>query len=224
MADIAPSLLAADFDRLEQEIEALDRAGTGILHLDVMDGIFVPNYTFGPELIERIRPKTHMLLDTHLMVIEPSLHIDDYLMAGSDSITIHYESSTYVEEDLLRIQSAGARVGLSIKPETPVEEIEPYLRYLDLVLVMSVEPGFGGQAFMPEVLPKIRRLLELKLSGGHYYNIQVDGGVNRGNIAMLVDQGADLLVMGSAFFSEHDYGAALAEFRSLARYRMREGD
>ena len=221
MADIAPSILAADFDRIEEEVKALDAAGVGILHLDVMDGIFVPNTTFDSELIEQIRPLTGMVFDTHLMVIEPGLHIDDYLAAGSDSITIHYEASSDPEGELQYIRGAGARAGLSIKPDTEVWEIEHLLEYLDLVLVMSVEPGFGGQAFMPEVLPKIKRLAELKSGLGYFYNIEVDGGVKRDNIELLVRAGTELLVMGTAFFGEPDYAAALSEFRTLARYRMR---
>lgn len=220
MADIAPSILAADFDRIEEEVRALDAAGVGILHLDVMDGIFVPNTTFDAELVEQLRPLTNMVFDTHLMVVEPGLHIEDYLMAGSDSITIHYEASSDLESDLLRLRGAGARAGLSIKPDTEVEEIEHLLQHLDLVLVMSVEPGFGGQEFMPDAVPKIKRLAELKNAYGYYYNIQVDGGVKRDHIAPLVEAGAELLVMGTAFFAQPDYAAALQDFRQLARYRM----
>lgn len=221
MAEIAPSILSADFSRIEEEVLALARAGVSVLHLDVMDGIFVPNTTFDSELISQIRPLSNMVFDTHLMVIEPGLHIDDYIAAGADSITIHYEASSYPEEELLYIREKGARSGLSIKPDTEVEEIEHLLRHLDLILVMSVEPGFGGQAFMPEVLPKIRQLAWLKQGNGYFYNIAVDGGVNRSNIQLLVEQGAELLVMGSAFFREPDYQAALKEFRTLAKHRER---
>lgn len=195
---IAPSLLAADFTDLSSSLNQIKKAPW--LHLDVMDGHFVPNLSFGPSVIKAIRPLSNQFFDTHLMVSNPERLIDSYIEAGSDQITFHVEASEDVMALIQKIKANNIKVGLSIKPSTSVEVLMPYLQHLDLVLVMSVEPGFGGQSFMPSALDKIKRLKALKTAHSYTYLISVDGGIDLNTAPLVIEKGADVLVSGSAIF------------------------
>lgn len=205
---IAPSLLSADFSRLAEEIRDVEKGGCDLLHLDIMDGHFVPNLTIGPPVIKSVRKVTKLPLDAHLMIDEPLRTIEDYRKAGADWITIHVEATKKVSETLDKIASVGAKVGMSLRPKTPLETIMPYLSKLHLVLIMTVEPGFGGQSFMPDMLEKVKAL-RAKFKG----LISVDGGINVHNAVHCLKAGADILVAGTAVFGEKDRAAAIANLR-----------
>jgi ribulose-phosphate 3-epimerase len=209
---IAPSMLKCDFGNLHREIELLDAADSAVLHLDVMDGHFVPNLSYGPMVIERLRPMTDAIFDAHLMISEPDRYLDEYLKAGCEAITFHYEAVPDAGPLLRRIRDAERLAGLAINPGTPVEAIEQFLPDCDLVLVMSVEPGFGGQKFIPTALDKLRRLRELTPPETV---LSVDGGIGPATIADCADAGAELFVVGSAIFDEVDYGTAICELTKL---------
>ena len=211
---IAPSMLKCDFGNLHREIELLDNANAGILHLDVMDGHFVPNLSYGPMVIERLRPMTRDVFDAHLMISEPDRYLDEYLKAGCDAITFHIEAVADAGPLLQRIREADVVAGLALNPGTPVSQIERFLPDCDLVLVMSVEPGFGGQKFIPSALDKLRKLRELC---SPETLLSVDGGVGRETIADCASAGADLFVAGSAIFDEPDYGTAISELAQLGK-------
>ena len=205
---VAPSILSADFSRLDREIAEVERAGCDTIHVDVMDGHFVPNLTIGPPVIHGIRKVTKLPLDVHLMIEEPLRFLEDFKKAGSDWITVHVEAAKNVGETLKEIKRLGAKAGISLKPGTSVERIEPYLGNLDLVLVMTVEPGFGGQSFMPDMIEKVRRLRP-KFSG----LISVDGGINFETAKMALAAGADILVAGTAIFGAKDRKRAIDDLR-----------
>jgi ribulose-phosphate 3-epimerase len=211
---IAPSMLKCDFGNLHREIELLDAANVGILHLDVMDGHFVPNLSYGPTVIERLRPMTGDVLDAHLMISEPDRYLDEYLKAGCDCITFHIEAIPDAGPLLRRIRDADVVSGLALNPGTPVSKIERFLPDCDLVLVMSVEPGFGGQQFIPTALKKLQQLRELTRPETL---LSVDGGVGRETIADCAAAGADLFVAGSAIFDQPDYRTAVSELAQLGR-------
>lgn len=196
---VSPSILSADFAILKEEIETIK--SSDMVHIDVMDGMFVPNITIGPCVIKSIRAYTDMFFDVHLMIENPIRYIDDFVKAGSDLITIHYETEN-VKECLEYIRNKNVKVGLSIKPKTAVKEIIPYLGMVDLVLVMSVEPGFGGQSFMYDAVNKIKELSDLK--NKYHYEIEVDGGINAQTAALCKEAGADILVAGSYIFKLDD--------------------
>lgn len=196
---IAPSLLAADFKNLSESLSKIKSAPW--LHLDVMDGHFVPNLSFGPDIIKTVRPLSNAFFDTHLMVENPEALIDRYIEAGSDQITFHIEAVKDPRSLIKTIKSRGVKVGLSLKPGTDLETITPYLNNIDLVLVMSVEPGFGGQSFMDASLSKIKALKNLKDSSGYAYLISVDGGIDLKSAPRVISNGADVLVSGSAIFN-----------------------
>jgi len=209
-ADIAPSLLSADFSKLGAEIAEVEKGGCRILHVDVMDGHFVPNLTIGPPVVRSIRKVTRLILDVHLMIENPLMFIPEFKKAGADWITIHAEPVEKLEGTLRAFSGSGIKRGVSVKPGTPVEILEPYLEELDLILIMTVEPGFGGQAFMPEPVEKIR-WLRPRFSG----IISVDGGVNIQNAAMIRDAGADVLVAGTSVFGQPDRVRAMNELRGI---------
>lgn len=210
---IAPSMLKCDFGNLHREIELLAAAKAPLLHLDVMDGHFVPNLSYGPMVIERMRPLTSIPFDAHLMVSEPARYLDDYIRAGCEMITIHLEAVPQPTELLREIRRRDVVAGLAINPETPFSAAEPFLRDCDLILVMSVRPGFGGQKFIPDVLSKVTHA---RAAGGADLIISIDGGVAKGTIQACARAGTDVFVAGSSVFDEPDYAAALSDLRTIA--------
>jgi ribulose-phosphate 3-epimerase len=205
---IAPSILSADFARLGEEIQDVEKNGCDVVHVDVMDGHFVPNLTIGPVVVKWIRKVTKLPVDVHLMIEHPEKYIEEFRKAGSDWITIHIEAQTQVKETLEMIRKSGAKAGLSLRPKTPLSAIEPYLPLLDLVLIMSVEPGFGGQSFMHDQMDKVKTL-RTKFKG----LISVDGGVNAETAEIVKESGADILVAGTAVFGHKDRGQAIRTLR-----------
>lgn len=210
---ISPSLLACDFARIGEEAAGMERAGADMLHLDVMDGHFVPNISMGPPVIASIRKATGMFLDVHLMISRPLDYINAFVEAGSDLITFHVESESDVSETLGAIKARGVKCGLVLKPGTSASEAERFLPQLDMVLVMTVEPGFGGQRFMADMLPKIRelRVMADKLCPG--LDIEVDGGIDLNTAPLVVEAGANVLVAGSSLFSQPNYAEAVQKLR-----------
>lgn len=210
---VAPSMLKCDFGHLEREIAGLQTAGAAVLHLDVMDGNFVPNLSYGPLVIERWRPLTDLPFDAHLMISDPERYLEAFLEAGCNSVTFHVEAVPEAGPLLRRIRSAGAVAGLAVNPATDVETLKPFLPWCDLVLVMSVEPGFGGQSFIPSALEKLRWLRE----HAHAETLLgIDGGVSGGTIGPSAEAGADVFVVGSAIFKAPDYAKAIDELARIA--------
>lgn len=208
------SILAADFNVLGEQIAAVENSRADYLHIDVMDGIFVPSISFGMPLIKSIRKKSSLFFDVHLMIQEPERYIDEFIACGADSITIHIESTDKVQETLQNIIKAGVKTGIAISPETPVEAVEEYIDMVDMVLVMTVNPGFGGQAYIPSSTEKIRKMRELLASKGLETDIQVDGGITRENISTVLEAGANVIVMGSSVF-KGDIRDNIAYFRGV---------
>jgi ribulose-phosphate 3-epimerase len=213
MTKIAPSILSADFMRLGDEINAAGAAGADMLHLDIMDGHFVPNMTIGPAIVESIRKITSLPLDVHLMIEEPDKYLEDFIKAGADYLTVHYEASVHIHRTVQYIKERGVKAGVSLNPATPVWSLEHILPDMDFALLMSVNPGFGGQEFIPETINKIKTLKRLLGEKSLPALIEVDGGINLKNVASVASAGADILVMGSAFFHSGDYGTLVRQFR-----------
>lgn len=217
MSLIAPSILSADFSRLGDEIQAVEKAGADYIHVDVMDGHFVPNITIGPLVVKALRKITELPLDVHLMISEPDRYIDDFKRAGADIITVHAEAVHHLHRSIQNIKNAGCRAGVSLNPATPEDILDYVLDELDMVLVMSVNPGFGGQSFIPSMLGKIEHIKGMITGRGLNTLIEVDGGINPETIGKVKSAGADIFVAGSAVFDKSDYAEAIAELKKGAQ-------
>jgi ribulose-phosphate 3-epimerase len=215
MTKIAPSILSANFLKLGEEIKSAEDAGADMLHIDIMDGHFVPNITIGPSIVESIRRITSLPLDVHLMIEEPDKYLRDFIKAGADYLTVHYEASIHLHRTVQWIKESGTKAGVSLNPATPIWNLEHILFDIDLALLMSVNPGFGGQEFIPQTLDKIRTLKRFLNERGLSTLIEVDGGIKLDNAMEIISAGADILVMGSAFFNSKDYGTTIKQFREL---------
>ena len=213
MFKLSPSILSADFANLQSEIEKVEKAGVEYLHIDVMDGEFVPNITLGAPIVKAIRKHSKLVFDVHLMIIKPHRHIEEFAKAGADIITVHSEAVEDLGECISFIKSFGVKAAVSVKPKTPIEVIYPYLNELDMVLIMSVEPGFGGQSFIEEMYEKIVKLRNEIDKRCLNVEIEVDGGANLSNIKAIIESGVDVVVAGSAIFGSQNIEQAVKDFR-----------
>jgi ribulose-phosphate 3-epimerase len=211
---LAPSILSADFGRLADEVRAVTQAGADYIHVDVMDGRFVPNITIGPVVVEAVRRATELPLDVHLMIEEPERYIDDFVRAGADIISVQVEACRHLHRVLQQIRATGKRASVVLNPATPIDTIQHVLDDVSMVLLMTVNPGFGGQSFIPSVLPKIRALHAEVRRRGLTVDIEVDGGIKAANVDVATSAGANVIVSGSGVFGTKDYAATLAEMRA----------
>ncbi|MFA5313131.1 MAG: ribulose-phosphate 3-epimerase [Methanomassiliicoccales archaeon] len=215
MIKIAPSILSADFSQLGIEVRRLEGCGADWVHVDIMDGIFVPNITIGPSVVKSLRPHSKLPFDVHLMITKPERYINDFASAGSDFITVHVEATESVKACLDQIHSLGKKAGLSLNPATPFEKVAPYIHDIDLLLIMTVNPGFGGQSFMPEVAPKISEARKERDERGLSFEIEIDGGINATTGRLCVGSGATVLAAGSALFKAKDMKSEIASWKSF---------
>ncbi|AMA72615.1 MULTISPECIES: ribulose-phosphate 3-epimerase [Aneurinibacillus] len=215
MVKIAPSILSADFARLGEEIKEVEQGGADWIHVDVMDGHFVPNLTIGPLVVKAIRPHTNLTLDVHLMIENADFYIPEFAKSGADMITVHQEACVHLHRTIYHIKNQGVKAAVSLNPATPVSTLEHILEDIDMVLLMSVNPGFGGQKFIPEVVRKIKQLRELLVERGleDKVEIQIDGGINAETAPLVVEAGATCLVAGNAIFGQQDRARAIREIR-----------
>ncbi|MDT8718706.1 ribulose-phosphate 3-epimerase [Clostridium sp. 19966] len=217
MIKLSPSILSSDFSKLGEEVKLLDEAGADLIHIDVMDGNFVPNITLGPPIIKALRPYTKLPFDVHLMIENPSNYIKDFVEAGSDIITVHYESDRHMDRLVDYIKGFNVKAGIALNPSTPVSFIKHLLHKIDLVLIMSVNPGFGGQSFIPYSLDKIKELTRLKQENNYRYEINVDGGISADNCKEAAAAGANILVSGSGIFKNHELKENIKKFREVLK-------
>ncbi len=218
---VAPSLLSADFGRLAEEVRAVEAAGADLIHLDVMDGRFVPNITVGPLVVEAVRKATRLPLDAHLMIVEPERYVEVFARAGADIVSVHAEVSPHLHRTLQAIRAAGARPAVALNPSTPLSALEHVLGDCQMVLVMTVNPGFGGQRYIEACTEKVRRLREMAQARGQALDIQVDGGINPDTVGPAAAAGANVLVAGTAVFGAGDYREAIRAIRDAARVAQR---
>jgi ribulose-phosphate 3-epimerase len=212
---IAPSILSADFSRLGEEVKAVEAAGADWIHVDVMDGHFVPNITMGPIIVEAVKKVTNLPIDVHLMISHPDAYIDDFIRAGADWVSVHAETCIHLNRSIQLIKKSHAKAGVVLNPSTPLSTLDWILDTIDFVLIMSVNPGFGGQSFIPNAIDKIRDLKQKIEENGFKILIQVDGGVNKNTIESISLAGADVFVAGSAIFGSSDYGKTISDFRAI---------
>lgn len=216
MVKISPSILSSDYGKLSSELKRMEDCGADMLHIDVMDGHFVPNITLGAPIVKCIRKSSSLPFDVHLMISDPYKYIPDFVKAGSDIITFHVESDSDIEKTIDLILASGKKAGLSVKPKTPIEAVYPYLDKLSMVLVMTVEPGFGGQSFMEDMMPKVSAVKAESDRRGLDIDIQVDGGINKDTISVAAKAGANVFVSGNAIFSSDDAAKTIADFKAKA--------
>jgi ribulose-phosphate 3-epimerase len=215
MALLAPSILAADLSNLSQQIRLVELAGADWIHCDIMDGHFVPNITFGPILVNAAKRSTKLPVDVHLMIEKPDNYIESFINAGANYVTVHQEEVIHLNRTIARIKELGAKAGVAINPSTPVDFLKDIAEYVDLILVMSVNPGFGGQTFIPGTIRKIKEAVKLREALGAHFLIEVDGGLDAGTIPAVLDAGCDVFVSGSSIFKADNISAATAELKNL---------